>query len=152
MRLKTHQKGHRPGHRNRTGSILVETVVSLFIFALFITGACKVIMSHRQLVDKSRDHYTAVNIAKNQIEQIRNTLSRIGYDQIYDNSETEIQVGANGEVSNVGKFRRTTIITTVNDNMSEIEVTVEILNRIKLEFGTEKEILQTYIARPLKRS
>lgn len=109
-------------------------------------------MSHRQLVDKSRDHYTAVNIAKNQIEQIRNTLSRIGYDQIYDNSETEIQVGANGEVSNVGKFRRTTIITTVNDNMSEIEVTVEILNRIKLEFGTEKEILQTYIARPLKRS
>ncbi|MDF7825192.1 hypothetical protein P4B35_14305 [Pontiellaceae bacterium B12227] len=109
-------------------------------------------ISHRQVTDKARAHYTAVNIAKNQIEQIRNTLTRIGYDQIFNNEEKEIQVAANGEVSNLGKFRRTTEITSVNDGMVEIVVTVEILDRKKLKFGKESEVLRTYLARPLKRS
>lgn len=138
--------------KSRSGTSLIETVVALFLFAVFIAGACKVMMSHRRVVDKSRAHYTAVNIAKNQIEQVRNTLSRIGFDQIYDNAESKIQVTANGEVSNIGKFRRSTEIIKVDDGMAEIVVTVEILDQVKLKFGKESEVLRTYIARPLKRS
>lgn len=139
-------------HKERAGLTLIETVVSLFLFAIFITGACKVVMAHRQLMNKSKSHYTAVNIAKNQIEQIRNTLSQTGYDQINNNEESNIQVSSNGDVSSTGKYRRTTEITQVNNDMSEIVVTVQVLDRITLTFGDENEELRTYIARPMARS
>lgn len=138
--------------KSRRGTTLVETVVSLFILALFIAGSCKTIIAHRKVVDKARAHYTAVNIAKNQIEQIRNTISRIGYDQISNNAESNIQVASDGEINNLGKFMRTTEIIKIDDGMSEIIVTVQIMDRIKLEFGKEQEVLRTFIARPLQRS
>ncbi|WP_372794649.1 hypothetical protein [Pontiella sp.] len=152
MQMNKNDHQNTPSNRSRSGTSLIETVVALSLLAVFIAGSCRTIVAHRKIVDKARAHYTAVNIAKNQVEQIRNTISSVGYDQIYNNAEKDIQVAYNGEVSDVGKFRRTTEVIQVDENLTEIVITVQIINRISLEFGTEKEVLRTYIARPLERS
>ena len=136
----------------KRGTSLVETVIALFLFAVFITGACKVLLAHRQLTDYARDHYTAVNIAKNQIEQIRNTMARAGYDQIYENGEQNIRVASDGEKNTDGTFRRSTTINKISEDMAEIVITVEIIDRRTRSFGSKSEMLRSYLARPRQRS
>ena len=135
--------------KNQQGSTIVETIVALVIFAIFITGATRVIMAHRQVSDKARAHYTAINIAKNQIEQVRNTLETSDFSQLRNKEERSpgIQVDSKGEPSDVGKFMRVTEINKINDDLAEIVVTVQILNRTKLTFGTENSHLKSYLSR-----
>lgn len=136
---------------SREGTTIVETIVALVLFAMFITGATKVLMSHRQLTDKSRAHYIAINITKNRIEQVRN-MRRADYEQIGNMMESDTLVNAKSEITPNGKFRRTTKIhTTPVLGLLEIDVTVEIKNPITLQFSGENEHLKSYMAKLLDR-
>lgn len=140
----------KPKNLNKAGSSFVETLVALFIFALFVGGACKVMMAHRKVIDKSRNHYLATNIAKNQIEQVRNTLQTSDFDQIYNREESGVFVDANGDPDELraSVYRRKTEIVEIEPNLAEIIVTVEILDRVKMEFDGEEVQLSSFIARP----
>jgi Tfp pilus assembly protein PilV len=137
----------RDRKKKQSGTSMVEILVALTLFATFITGASKAIMAHRQTADKTRAHYTAINIAKNQIEQVRE-MRRASFTQIQNLSESNLRVDENGVPNETsGRFQRSTTITEVTpDILFEVEVVVQIQNPITLQFGSEEEHVKSYIA------
>ncbi len=133
------------GKRRKQGGTIVETLVALVLFATFIGGAGRVILSHRQVADQARHHYIAINVAKNQIEQVRHLRSS-DYQQIYDMQEENTRVNNEGETDEAGKFTRTTTINFINADLLEVVVTVNIQNPVTLTFD-ESETVQSYIAK-----
>ncbi len=132
--------------RKRTGMTLVETVVAVAVLAIFSTGACKLLLSHRRISDMARAHYTAINIAKNRLELVRT----FDFDQVANFIEDKVVVDASGVPSTVGNYRRTTQISAVSDNLLELTVTVDLRNRQTLAFTPAKEVLNTYLAKYLE--
>lgn len=128
--------------RKRAGMTLVETVVAVSVLAIFSTGACKLLLSHRRMSDMARAHYTAINIAKNRLELVRT----FDFAQVGNFIEDKVVVDASGVPSTVGNYRRTTEISTVSDNLLELTVTVDLRNRQTLAFTPAKEVLNTYFA------
>ena len=134
-----------PTCRKRSGTTLVEALMAIAIFAVFVTGTCKLLVSHRQLLDLSRDRYTAANIAKNRMELVRT----FDFDQIPKLNESTLRVDDSGIPDNAGHFRRTTTVTSVSSNLCELVVTVEIQNRKTLAFSGVDETVTTYVAKHL---
>ncbi len=149
----THGSSGSPGAKHgRSGTSLVEVIVALVLFALFIAGASRLLMAMRQTTDLSRAHYTAAHLAKNQIEQVRSTMEKLGFDTIAFQKEENTQVDDAGNWSDVGKYMRTTTIVyphNGNPNLADIIVTVKLLDRKTLEWTAGSETVQSYIARPL---
>lgn len=130
----------------RAGMTLVETVVAIAVLAIFTTGACKLLISHRQMTDMARAHYTAINIAKNRMELIRT----FDFGQVDDFIEDQVIVDTSGLPDTAGHYRRTTETSNINSNLLELVVTVDIRNRKTLAFTPAKEELTTYVARYLE--
>lgn len=142
------QKNHRK--RSKCGASVTEVLVALVLFATFISGAAKVIVAQHRVTDKARAHYTAINIAKNRIEYLRN-MRRASYDQIESMLETDWQVDQDGVTDSNGKFSRTTEIRSTSvPELLEIRVTVKIRNPDTLEFGSEQEFVRSYMAKLLE--
>ena len=122
---------------------LVEALVALVLFAIFMAGAGKILLSHRGLGDITREHYTAVNIAKNRAELART----FNYDALPDFRETDVLVDASGDpiTGNRGTYRRSTVVDLVN-NVAELTVTVDIRNHKTLQFEGAHQEVKTYIA------
>ena len=152
MREKTIQEANIRRKHCR-GATIVETIVALTILAVFISGAVRVVMSHRQLTDKARAHYTAINIAKNRVEQVRN-MRRADYSQIAAMIESDTLVDKDGDPApvNQAKYSRTTNISgTSVSELLEIEVIVKIKDPITLQFKGENEHIRSYMAKLLAR-
>ena len=129
-------------NRSRAGISVVETMVALVLLAFFITGSSKIILAQRKLIDKSREHYSAINIAKNRIELCRT----FEFGQMSDFLENKITIDLNGASDTDGNFRRSTVMNAVSSNIVEMVVTVEIRDRMSLLFDGENEELTTYFA------
>jgi type II secretory pathway pseudopilin PulG len=130
-------------HRHRDGIVLVETLVALTIFAVFITGASRLLMHHRQMSDSARANYTAINIAKNRMELIR-TFQFTELNSFVEN-QTVVDEGGFPDAAN-GQYRRTTSFRTVNTNLLEMAITVEIRNRKTLRFDGAQQQLTTFLS------
>jgi len=130
---------------NRAGTTIVETMVALTIFAVFTTGACKLLLSHRKVTDMARAHYTAINIAKNRMELVRT----FDFGQVDDFLEDKVVVDASGLPSTEGNYRRSTAVRIVSSNLLELTVTVDLRNRQTLAFTPAKEQVSTYFAKYL---
>ncbi|MCF7864854.1 MAG: prepilin-type N-terminal cleavage/methylation domain-containing protein [Kiritimatiellales bacterium] len=124
------------------GSTFIEALVAMSIFAIFITGACQLLVSHRKIMDMARDHYTAANIAKNRLELVRT----FDFDQIPQLTESAIVVNDAGIASTQGHFRRSTTVNTLNTNLYELAITVKIKDRKTLVFNETGETISTYVA------
>ena len=127
---------------SRAGMTVIETIVALTIFAVFTTGACKLLMSHRRVTDMARAHYTAINIAKNRMELVRT----FDYGQVDKFIEDKVIVNASGNPDSLGNYRRTTQVSNVSSNLMELTVTVDIRNRRTLVFNPANQELSTYFA------
>lgn len=140
-------KNRTKQNEHKRGATIVETLVALSIFALFVAGAAKVIVMQSKITDKSQAHFIAINIAKNQIEQVRN-LRRSDFSQILLLQETGTRVNEKGEADPNGQFSRITTIQrdARNDFLIEVEVRVNLINRVTLNFDGEHEVLKSYIA------
>ena len=132
-------------HRKRAGISIVETMMALVILAVFIAGSSKILLAQRKLTDKAREHYAAINVAKNRIELCRT----FEFGQMADFLERDIVVDHNGVSDTDGHFRRSTMMTPISSNMVEMVVVVEIQNRMSLNFEGEKEELKTYFTQYL---
>jgi len=130
------------GVRDRAGTTLVEVVVGLFIFGLFVAGMCRLLVLVNESADRARDHYVAVNIAKNRIERARafdfNQLTSVF-------TENNVLVDVNGQPAVDTNFRRSTQITPAGTNLVEMVVTVDIRNRKTWAFNGPSEQVRTYI-------
>jgi len=137
----------KPGRsiRSKAGITIVEVLVSLAIFVVYLTGACKLIVSHRKILDSSRDRYTASNIAKNRYEMTRT----MDFSQIPLFAEAPRRVNANGVFSSSGNYLRETTINTVQSNLYEVVVSVSYLNRKTLKFDTAPEEIRTFVSADL---
>jgi type II secretory pathway pseudopilin PulG len=125
---------------------VVETIVALSVFAVFTTGACKLLLSHRKISDMARAHYTAINIAKNRLELVRT----FDFDQVGNFLEDKVVVDASGVPDTYGNYRRSTDVSNVSSNLLELTVTVDIRNRQTLKFNPSNEQLSTYFAEYLE--
>lgn len=130
----------------RAGTTLVETIVAISVLAVFSTGACKLLLSHRKVSDSARAHYTAINIAKNRMELVRT----FDFGQVNDFLEDKVIINNNGQPNSAGHYRRSTEVSNVNSNLVELTITVDIRNRKTLDFTPAKETLTTYIANYLE--
>ena len=123
------------------GFTLVEAIVSLVIFGICIGAFCELTVLLRQTSDKARDHYVAVNIAKNRLERARN----YDFDALNGFTESQMVVDNSGNSSLGGDFRRSTSISTVSTNLKQVAVSVEIRDRITRRFGGESETATSYV-------
>jgi hypothetical protein len=126
---------------SKSGLTLVETIVSLALFALFIGGVCGLLNLVRELSDNARDHYMAANLAKNRIERAK----EFGYENVPLFVESNVRLDEEGEPDTDGRFRRTTAVTMPSPNLYQLVVTVDILDRRSLSFDGEQETVETYI-------
>lgn len=127
-------------HKN-SGLTLVESIVAVCIFGIAIAGMCALVVSARELSDRARLHYTAINIAKNRVEKAR-TLNFSMLDLFQENG---VVVDYNGNPDPNGAFKRNTVISNVATNLVEIIVTVDIRNRVTLGFAGENETVRSYL-------
>ncbi len=125
---------------------LLEVVIALSVFMVASAGICLLITQSRRLSDSSRDHYQAVNLAKNRLERARflpvSALPML--------AESNVCVNASGAVvdDDDAMFRRSTTVMLATSNLTEVVVTVDIRNRSTWDFGTDtngiREVVQTY--------
>jgi len=127
--------------RNK-GLSLIETIVAILVFAIVISGSCALIVQGKQLSDRARSHYTAVNLCKNRLEKGRT----FDFDQLDLFAENNVLVNASGTPDYNGEFRRSTTVTEINDNLTQFSVVVEIRDRACLDFTGDQETLSSYIA------
>ena len=132
----------RARRTSRSGMTLVETIVALCILSMCIGGICALIVSARELSDRARSHYTAVNIAKNRLER----ASALGFDQLPDFHEADVVVDHSGNPAAYGHYRRSTTVLEAGTNLRELVVAVEIRNRLSTDFDGEIETVSSYHA------
>jgi len=130
------------GYGENSGMTLVETIVALAVFALCVGGICALVVHSKATGDLARDHYTAVNIAKNRIERAK----EYDFDELYNFLETDVEVDRAGNPDPDGRFRRTTLVSSAAENLAEITVIVEIRSRVSSSFEGENEEVRTFIA------
>jgi type II secretory pathway pseudopilin PulG len=124
---------------------LTEVTVALSIFAVFATSACRVLVSHRKIIDRARHHYTAANIAKNRYELART----VDFEQVPELNEQAITVDLSGIPSLQGHYNRTTTVNSLRANLYELVVTVKIRNRESGAFDGAEQTITGYIAHHL---
>ena len=133
------------GRRGKRGMTLLEVVIALTVFMVASAGICTLITQSKRLSDSARDHYIAINIAKNRLEFARFLPISVLSDRLTTNQEI---VNVDGEIETNAMFMRSTVVTQKTANLKEVIVTVAIRNRYTWEFGTGtnavKEVLRTY--------
>jgi len=128
--------------RNQSGMTLLEVVVALTIFWMIVGGMAFLFVQTKDIADKARDHYVAVNLAKNRLER----AGAFDFTALGFLTETNVVVDVNGAPDTAGSYRRTTTVTAVpaSTNLAEVVVKVEVKNRRTDAFTGEAEELRTY--------
>ena len=129
----------------RDGMTILEVIIAVSIFSICVVGMCALIQKSRELSDMARDHYIAVNIAKNRLERVRT----YDFDQITEFSELEgtpVDVSGNDVSGSDYRFLRFTAVSNVTANLREVNVIVGIRNRVSLTFTGERESVKSLFA------
>jgi len=132
--------GERFVDSRRAGMTLVETMMALLIFAICISGICKLVLMSREAGDRARDHYTAVSIAKSRLERMR--VAAFG--ELATFAESDVIVDYAGSASANGHYQRTTTISDVMGTLKQATVAVGIRNRVTRRFDGSEEAATTY--------
>ena len=120
------------------GFTLIEAFISIMVVALVLGGAYPVVSRSGMLIRSARNHYLAVNIAKDRLERCRD----YDYTTLSFLTETNLLVDDNGVPTTSGVFRRSTSVA-VNYNgqtgLTLIAVTAEIRDLLSGQFKGEQE-------------
>jgi len=135
------------GESSCAGLTLVEVVIAIGVFSIFMGSACFLIARTREMTDVARSHYIAINIAKNKLEKARTH----DFDHLYTFIENEVVVDQNGSLDSNGRWRRTTSVTTMGPNLKKITFKVEMRNRETMKFDGREEHVSSYIANYFSR-
>lgn len=116
--------------------------MSLLIFGSSIAGICTLVLSLQKAGDLARDHYSAINLAKNRVERAQT----FDFDRLPSFAEAETVIDENGSPDSGARFRRTTTVTFAQSNLVEFVVTVAIRSRDTGAFDDRQEALRTYVS------
>lgn len=128
------------------GMTIVEAVVALFVFGLFMASACKLIIIAREAAGRAQDHYGAINLAKSRIERLQGFQFLI-LDQCAETMQYKNRDGSDGDSASA-IYRTSTYISNVTVNLKWVMVDVEIRDRVSLDFDGEHEEIVTYVSQP----
>ncbi|MDA1044390.1 MAG: prepilin-type N-terminal cleavage/methylation domain-containing protein [Verrucomicrobia bacterium] len=131
-----------PFPSGRNGVTLVEMLTALLIFALAIGGLCSLAVSAKQILDTSRDHYVAVNLAKNRIERVKT----FNFNELNLFVEAGTILDESGAPDPAGSYSRATAVSNVTASLKEVVVTISIKHRKTLKFAPAQQQVRTYIA------
>jgi Tfp pilus assembly protein PilV len=128
----------------RGGFGIVEAMVALLLFGVFIAGACRLIVTARETASRATDHYTAIALAKSRIERIQ-TFSFSQLDMMGQSNEP---LNENGDPVPTGdaRFRMSTVVSAVTTNLKMVRVTMDIKDRFTLQFDGENEVITAMIS------
>lgn len=127
---------------DRDGITLVEGVIALFLMALALTGACRLIAASYETSDRARRRYAAANIAKNRLERVL----AINYHAVEFCRMQNVVVDRNCTPDPDGAYRLSTTVSPVNSSLKKITVRVDIRNRHSLAFDGETHALSSYVS------
>lgn len=102
------------------GFTLVEVMVSSIILVIVASGIIGGIISALKAQANASDHYRATCIARNRIQHART----ISFDSFPLMVESNREIDLDGNLSQEGDFRRSTIVTNVATNSVSISVQV----------------------------
>lgn len=136
------QARRHSARRCRTGSTLPEVMIAVALLGLTVGGMCWLVVSAKNLNDQARDHYIAVNLAKNRMERAR-TFPFSSLEMFVANN---VVVDHNGTPTWNGRYRLSTSVSTIQPNLKEMVVVVGIRNRYSYAFEGEQEELRSYFA------
>ncbi len=118
------------------GFTLVEAVISAVILAFAIAGSYALIIRSASMIRASRNHYVAVNLAKDRIERARS----VPYSQLILLTESRLVVDDSGTPCSTGDFCRTTTVNTnYQSGVTLITVNTEVKSLKTRSFDGESE-------------
>ena len=130
------------GHSGaRRGITLIESVIALFLFALFIAGACDVIVTMRQTGYRARVRYTAVNLAKNRLERVM----AFTFSQVDQCAMNKLVVDDGGSPDPNGDYQLSTTVALVSPVLKKVTVHVDVRNHRTMQFDAEYQELVSYV-------
>lgn len=142
--MRTSDKRDILRDRSRSGSTLVEALVSVILLAMGIAGSCRVMLMSRMLSDASTDQYISLQLANNRLECINNT--DFGDVMMWANSN--MVLNASGQPAPSGRFRMSTDVSfpdQVITNYAQVSVSIAIRNRKTLLFDRPARQFATYV-------
>lgn len=124
------------------GVSLVETMASIFLFAIVITSILEIGLQNKTIGLRTQNSYTAYNLAKSHIE----TLKSLPYGTLSSAAETETRIDSTGVPDIEGAYKRTTAVTTnYTGDPNLTAVTVTVYYQIKGQFVTTPMTLSTVV-------
>ncbi|OIO37809.1 MAG: hypothetical protein AUJ71_04470 [Candidatus Omnitrophica bacterium CG1_02_49_16] len=105
------------------GATLIEVMGAVLIFMIGIAALLGVFYASVGMAKRGQYVYTAYNIAKNHIEELKS----YGFTNLADANETESVVDKNGVADASGEYIRTTTVTNPyngDSSLTEIDVKV----------------------------
>jgi Tfp pilus assembly protein PilV len=113
----------------------------MVVLSIAMTGFASIAMSMKQAGDNARDHYVAVNLAKNRLERGRN----LRVDLLPTLAESYVLLNVHGHPDANGHFRRSTVVSNISSTLYQVTCSVELKNRLSLAFETAVENVTTLI-------
>lgn len=121
----------------KSGFTLVEAMIASVVLTMVMGGAYSLVVQAAQMSRSARDHYVAVNLAKNRLERARN----FQYSDLRLVAENNLVVDENGNPNTAANFRRTTAVTTnYAANITQVIVTVQIRNFRTGSWGAQEQM------------
>lgn len=122
--------------RCKSGFSIMESVISMMLLAIVLTGSYSLIVRSASAIRSARNHYIAVNISKARVERARN----FAYNELYLLGESLVVVDESGNPISGGSYRRTTTVNTnYQPNLTQITVETEVRDRLSNTFKGESE-------------
>lgn len=105
------------------GFTLVEVMVCSVIFVIFCVFFLNSAVASMRSQQLACDYYKAMTIARNRIQR----ATEFEYDSILLMSENLVPVDGNGNITSVGIYRRTTIVSAYpNGTPNLLQITVQV--------------------------
>lgn len=115
--------------KSNKGVTIIEGVIASALLLLALGGILSLFIQNIK-AGKIVDYvYVATNLAKNEIERIREIRREQGLDVLSSSSEEDIPINRNGVHDTNGDFKRTIIVNT-NYGTNLVKVTVKVNYRI----------------------
>lgn len=135
-------------YRGKKGFTLVEVMVSMLLFALFIGGALGLLSQTMQSHYLVRDRTEATNLAWSRVER----ASNIEFTALSELAESGTRINRSGLPDDEGEFLRTTIITPLSGALDAVQIRVEVLNlnRRRGDFSGSPEVIETILSHVLR--
>ncbi|MCM8782148.1 MAG: hypothetical protein NC828_03760 [Candidatus Omnitrophica bacterium] len=133
--------------KSKKGISLTEVVMAIGLVAICIGAIVGLVVQSVELGSGSEYAFTAMNLAKNRIERIREIRRDLSYTRLSEMAESDVIVNSDGVPDPNGNFKRTTIIAVDPTGYTGLtKVTVKVQYKRKRLFNPVPIELVTLIS------